>query len=475
MNEAVRSTVEDFQNGDRAAFAQLVSQFQNLVTSTALAETGDFQRSEDIAQQTFLVAWQKQSELRDPSSFGGWLRGIARNLARNDRRLKSNANRRPIEAVSEPATDVNPTTATSQQEQNELLWSTLDRIPVEYREPMILFYREEQSVRNVATLLNLSEAAVKQRLRRGREMLREEIRTMVEDLLYETRPSHAFSASVMAAIPMTGVVGSNAAKVGTAFGFKAVLTKMFGVATTGAFLGILGGLVGVLGGIGGAWAGMQSGIKNATSEEEKSLHRGYFRQLTTLSIVYFLVLLPAALMDIGWLVGGATIVYCVILVGATVNFTRQMRRLHAIHGKPAYLADFEPKPVSRTAVILNTILSCAGVGVWLVVFAFVEKSPGIGWLAIAAIVAHCVSIVYRLPEDIHVNRKVNLQFNARTVMESTLVQAAIMLVAVAVGANVGRTELAGLPFWVFIPVVILAGILFNWVMALMTEDVEESS
>ncbi len=77
------------QDGNKSAFGKLVERYQNLVTSIALSRTGDLQRSEDIAQQAFLVAWQKRAELRDPSRFGGWLRSIARNVTLNSNR-KSN-------------------------------------------------------------------------------------------------------------------------------------------------------------------------------------------------------------------------------------------------------------------------------------------------------------------------------------------------------------------------------------------------
>ena len=49
--------IQAFQAGNRDAFAVLFRRFQNLVTSVALANTGDIQRSEDIAQEAFLLAW----------------------------------------------------------------------------------------------------------------------------------------------------------------------------------------------------------------------------------------------------------------------------------------------------------------------------------------------------------------------------------------------------------------------------------
>ena len=61
--KSVQELVRAFQSGSREAFAALVRRYQNLVTSVALASTGDLQRSEDIAQQAFLIAWQKQDDL----------------------------------------------------------------------------------------------------------------------------------------------------------------------------------------------------------------------------------------------------------------------------------------------------------------------------------------------------------------------------------------------------------------------------
>ena len=56
-----------------------------------------------------------------------------------------------------------------------MLWRALERIPETYRESLILFYREHQSVAAVAAALELSEDAVKQRLSRGRKSLHEAV------------------------------------------------------------------------------------------------------------------------------------------------------------------------------------------------------------------------------------------------------------------------------------------------------------
>ena len=74
------------------------------------------------------------------------------------------------------------------REEESLVWQALERIPEAYREPLILFYREDQSVAEVAGALVLSEDAVKQRLSRGRGMLREQVAELVEGSLRRSRP-----------------------------------------------------------------------------------------------------------------------------------------------------------------------------------------------------------------------------------------------------------------------------------------------
>ena len=81
-----------------------------------------------------------------------------------------------------PSTNVTPQKRASRAEQNELLWNSLNQIPLEYREPLVLFYREDLSVAAVAQQLELSSDVVKQRLSRGRKMLKQEIE--IRDLAF---------------------------------------------------------------------------------------------------------------------------------------------------------------------------------------------------------------------------------------------------------------------------------------------------
>jgi RNA polymerase sigma factor (sigma-70 family) len=70
-------------SGNRDAFGQIVARYQSLVCSLAFSATGSLSQSEDLAQETFVTAWKKLSELREPEKLRAWLCGIARNLINN--------------------------------------------------------------------------------------------------------------------------------------------------------------------------------------------------------------------------------------------------------------------------------------------------------------------------------------------------------------------------------------------------------
>jgi len=198
--------VEWSLTGVREAFGRIVERYQSLVYSITYSATGSLGLSEDIAQQTFLTAWQKLDALSDATKLRAWLCGIARNLMNNSLRR---GQREPVQAA-EPldaihglrAPEPSPSAQAVSREEEAILWRALERIPDTYREPLILFYREQQSVERVAQELELSEDAVKQRLSRGRKLLTDEVAAFVEGTLKRTTPGKVFTLGVLAALPV---------------------------------------------------------------------------------------------------------------------------------------------------------------------------------------------------------------------------------------------------------------------------------
>ena len=245
----------------------------------AYSACGNLALSEDVAQETFWTAWRQRASLEQPDRLKAWLCGIARNLAKNARRKAS----RPVESaetqdvLSELSTDEpGPAEEAVSREEESLVWQALERIPEAYREPLILFYREDQSVAEVAGALVLSEDAVKQRLSRGRGMLREQVAELVEGGLRRSRPGRRFTVTVMAGLA-AHAAGAKTALAGA--GPVRVRERGRRAGAAGA-AGALGGLLGTLGGLLGGWLGTWVPAQAApTRRERDAILRAGWRML----------------------------------------------------------------------------------------------------------------------------------------------------------------------------------------------------
>jgi RNA polymerase sigma factor (sigma-70 family) len=216
--------VAESLEGRREAFRDIVQRYQSLICSLAYSATGSLSGSEDLAQETFVTAWKELPELREPAKLRSWLCGIARNLIgkalRRDGREPAHA-AEPMEALQErAATEPLPPERAIRKEEEEILWRSLEQIPEAYREPLVLFYREHQSVEKVAAALDLTEEAVRQRLSRGRRLLHEQVLAFVEGALEESNPGKAFTVGVLAALPLLAA-SATAASAATAGGVAA--------------------------------------------------------------------------------------------------------------------------------------------------------------------------------------------------------------------------------------------------------------
>jgi RNA polymerase sigma factor (sigma-70 family) len=226
--------VAESLDGNRDAFRLIVERYQTLISSLAYCATGNVSRSEDLAQETFVSAWKQLAELREPAKLRPWLCSIARFLISKEFRRQG---REPdhaaesLEAVDEwVSPEPLPPDQVISDEEKAILWRSLERVPEIYREALVLFYREQQSIEAVAQDLGLSEDAVKHRLSRGRKLLQEQFLAFVAGALQQTSPGKAFTLAVIAALPLLATT-AKATTVGTA------LAKHGGVAAKTTALG----------------------------------------------------------------------------------------------------------------------------------------------------------------------------------------------------------------------------------------------
>ncbi|PPT28096.1 RNA polymerase sigma factor [Xanthomonas arboricola] len=240
--------------GCEQAYGRIVRACQNTVTAIALAITRDIAASEDIAQEAFLRAWQRLAQLHQPASFLPWLRQITRNLARDwlranrHRALSGEAADLAIAMAADPAPS--PADQLLQVEEEIAALDIISALPEESRETLLLFYREGQSSRQVASLLGLSDAAVRKRLSRARASVRGELLRRFGEFARGSAPSVAFATAATSATLLAAPGTASAAIVLTGMGGAGKL----GVSgLTGSALGG-GGAAGAL----SLWLGLPS-------------------------------------------------------------------------------------------------------------------------------------------------------------------------------------------------------------------------
>ena len=278
---------ESLTTGNREAFGRIVGRYQTLICSIAYSGTGSLSQSEDLAQETFIAAWKQLRHLREPHKLRSWLCGIARNItcdALKKQGREPSHEAETLEAAHEsPAQDLPPHDLTMNSEEAAILWRSLERIPEIYREPLVLFYREHQSVEAVARSLELSEDAVKQRLSRGRKLLHEQVIAFVEGALERTNPGKVFTVSVLAALPAI-TISAKAATVGAAAAKGSATAKAAGV------MGLLGAVLTPLLVIFGNYASYRMSLDEAHSEEDRGHIKALFRKSLYITFVFSLLL-----------------------------------------------------------------------------------------------------------------------------------------------------------------------------------------
>lgn len=319
--------------GDRAAYGRIVAACQNTVTAVALAITRDVPASEDIAQDAFLSAWQHIKRLQNPASFLPWLRQITRNLARDHLRA---GRHRPLdgegaELAIELAADPSPTPSEwlEEDERERAAAELISSLPEDSREVLLLYYREGQSSQQVAMLLGLSDAAVRKRLSRARQSLREDLLRRFGDFAASSAPGAAFTAVVATALVTAAPpVAAKAILTAGAVGGANSLSKIA--------LGAAGSIgIGLLAAFAGIWLGTRKQLKGAIDDEER---RGLIRSavVNSLATVGFLVsILLLTPFDDGWLLPVlATLVFmAVVFHQSMVVQPRVLARRHALEAQ----------------------------------------------------------------------------------------------------------------------------------------------
>lgn len=376
--------------GSPDAFGGIVSRYQALICSVAYSATGSLSRSEDLAQETFLTAWKELRNLREPARLRPWLCGIARNLVNNSRRresLEPATSAEPLESAAETlAEQPLPTEQAISKEEEAILWRSIERIPENYREPLVLFYREHQSVEKVALALGLNEDLVRQRLSRGRKLLHEQVLAFVEGALQRTSPGEAFTLGVVTALPAFSASATAAAVAATAAKGTALAKVAGSLAAFTAFFGLATSLL-------SGYASVRTSLNVMRTARERAL---FFRQLKVAvagAVVFvgavFGLILPFRFWlnypnTVVWLGVSVLIVYSGWTVAMMWHFTKETRLVRAA------AQELEPERFRHQDASNGPAFEyrsrAALLGIPLLHFRYTpassDRGPALGWIAV---------------------------------------------------------------------------------------------
>jgi len=146
-----------------------VHQHAAAVYGYALRLTGNHADAEDIAQQTFLTLVRKHHQVRAEETMRGWLLAVARSAFLRTKRKVTPTPASNLPAPLEELVAAKEPPATIDRDQ---LGAAIAALAPEYRLPLLMFYFEELSYREIAAQLELPIGTVMSRLSRAKQKLR---------------------------------------------------------------------------------------------------------------------------------------------------------------------------------------------------------------------------------------------------------------------------------------------------------------
>ncbi len=161
--------------GDREAYGRLVELYQRRVFGLALMMVRHRSGAEEVTQDTFLRAFTHLDQYDEHRPFYPWIATIAVRLAQNWLRRHARVRMHEptgLEPMDEPATTTDLLDELITDERGRHLWRSVAGLPSGERTAVILYYRDEMKVRDIARALGVTSGTVKTLLFRARQRLR---------------------------------------------------------------------------------------------------------------------------------------------------------------------------------------------------------------------------------------------------------------------------------------------------------------
>lgn len=179
MENNDESLVREYLEGNQDSFRMLVDKYTPSIYNFSVRFVGvDY--AKDIVQDVFFKVWKniKKFDIKK-ATFKTWIFTITRNTITDYLRKKKMISFSSLDKEEENFADqiedevILPDQALIKLEDKNLLNSLLDKIPIQYREVLILYYQEDMTFNEIGQLLNKPLNTVKSQHRRALIMLRD--------------------------------------------------------------------------------------------------------------------------------------------------------------------------------------------------------------------------------------------------------------------------------------------------------------
>lgn len=174
--------LQRIQNGDRAAFGQLMEMYLRLVTHITARMVHNLEDQKDLCQEIFLKIYLNLGTFRHESKLSTWIAKIAYHTCLNHLQKKRTLLMDDVSPQNQlpelPDFDgFTPDSAFEERDVNEKIQREIARLPVRYRTILTLYHLDEMSYQEIAQVMSLPQGTVKSYLFRARRMLKAKLLT----------------------------------------------------------------------------------------------------------------------------------------------------------------------------------------------------------------------------------------------------------------------------------------------------------
>jgi RNA polymerase sigma-70 factor (ECF subfamily) len=172
--------IHRLRSGDSSAFGDFIARYQQQVFMCCRVLGLDACETEDVASETFMAAYQAIGRYTGGAKLSTWLWKIAYYKAISFLRQKIK-NQKLQQNLQSHYKD-EQTTAPYGDDNAEIVWDAVKKLPADQAMAIVLFYRQEKSIKEIADIMTKSQNTVKVNLFRGREKLKELLGNKIERL-----------------------------------------------------------------------------------------------------------------------------------------------------------------------------------------------------------------------------------------------------------------------------------------------------